>query len=182
MWLVLLLACDPDSAPTGGFTSETYAPPWAAHLMYRQLDPEDLASIDTGDTLSRIYHVGMTGADPSYELVFSEGDNYATAAPFMSWSLSTADGVALTAVDGEALDPPVTLLASAFQLDEAVTSGAYRTTPTKLDTLTTWYGDFEEVMQIRVDGATIGDLYLAEGIGLVQFTWGDVAGDLAWYE
>ena len=81
MWLVLLLACDPASAPTGGFTSETYAPPWAAHLMYRQLDPDDLASIDTGDTLSRIYHVGMTGADPSYELVFSEGDNYAPPPP-----------------------------------------------------------------------------------------------------
>lgn len=182
MWLVLLVACDPSSAPTGGFTSETYAPPWASHLMYRQLDPEDLAAVDTGATLSRIYHVGVTPTGANLELVFSEGDNYATASPFMTWSISAADGLALTAIDGEVLQPAVTLLASAYQLDEAVTSGGYRTTPEKVDLLTTWYGDFEEVMHVRVDGSTIGDLYLAEGVGLVQFTWGDLAGDLAWYE
>lgn len=183
MWLVLLVGCDDKAAvPTGGYTSETYAPPWATHLMYREVDPEDINAVDTADTLSRVYHVGVSGAEPDWTLTFSEGENYVTAETFMTWSVSTADGIALTAVDGETFDPPVTLLAAAFTPDEAVTSGDFRATPTRVDMLTTWYGSFEEALQIRVDGAVIGDIYLAKGVGPVQFTWGDVAGDLAWYE
>lgn len=184
MWILLLAACSGDSGktPSGAYTSETYAPPWASHLMFRQVDPEDLGVIDTADTLSRITHIGITGTDPDLTLTFSEGEDYATSEAFMTWTVSTADGIALTGVDGETFSPPVTLLASAFQEDEAVTSGGYRTTPTRVELLTTWYGDFEEALRIRVDGDTIGDIYLAKGVGIVQFTWGDVAGDLAWYE
>lgn len=184
MWLMVLVACADGSGktPTGGFTSEVYAPPWATHLMFRQLDPEDLSAIDTAATLSRIYHVGVSGAAPDWTLTFSEGEDYVTAEQFMTWTVSTADGIALTSVDGETFDPPITLVSAAFQDGESVTSGPYRATPTRMDALTTWYGEFEEVLQVRVDGDTIGDLYLAQGVGLAQFTWGDVAGDLAWYE
>lgn len=183
MWILLFAACQGGESPAGTLSGDLYAPPWASHLLYRGVDPDELAEgADTAAPLTHELHVGVSGAQQSWTLEFRDGENFATADIVMTWELSSASGIALTAIDGEALSPPVTLVEAAYALETPVSSGQWRTTPERLETFTTWYGTFEDVLAIQVDGPVVGEIYLAAEIGLVQFSWGDLAGDLAWYE
>lgn len=183
MWFLLLVACGEKETTSGNLSGDLYAPPWAAHLIYREAEVDELSEgVDTAEPLNHKLHLMPTGSDPEYQLEFRDGETWGSADELMTWTLSTDGGLTLTAIDGEALDPPVLLVGSAYEADAAVSSGEWRTTPSRVEALTTWYGTFEDVLEVRVDGPVIGELRFAQGVGLVQFTWNDLAADLAWYE
>lgn len=182
MWFLALVACSGGGAG-GNLSASTYLPPWASHLMYESVDPAALEGAeDTAAPLAHVMHLGVSGTGDDWTWALSEGDNYATASPVMEFGISTADGLAITSVDGAALSPALVLLPATYAVEEPYSSGDYRATASHIDTLTTWYGVFEDVLGIEVSGPTVATFRMAEGIGPVQFAWGDVAGDLAWYE
>lgn len=183
MWFLLLAACGEKTTTSGNLSGDIYAPPWASHLVYREVEVDELIEgVDTAEPLNHKLHMEPTGQDTEYSLEFRSGETWASADPVMTWTLSTDGGLSLTAIDGEVQSPPVLLVGSAYEADTAVNSGDWRTTPKRLETLTTWYGTFEDVLEVRVDGPVIGELRFVQGIGLVQFTWDDLGADLAWYE
>lgn len=181
--ILLLVACGENQGTSGNLSSGGYAPPWASHLIYRQLEVDELAEgVDTAEPLNHKLHLETTGQDPSFTLEFRDGETWAGADGLMTWTLSTDGGLSITAMDGETLDPPMLLVGTTYEPETPVSSGEWRTTPILVESLVTWYGVFEDVLEIRVDGPAIGELYLVKDVGLVQFTWDDLAADLAWYE
>ena len=182
MWFLALIACS-GGGSSGTLPASTYLPPWATHLEYEEVDATALDGIeDTSTTLAHILHIGVSGDGDSWTWEVREGDDYATASTVLTLGLSTASGLEITSVDGTDLSPTLTLLSANYTVDEAVASGDSSAKPTRLDTLNTWYGTFSNVVDIEVSGPTVATFKMAEGIGPVQFAWGDVAGDLAWYQ
>ncbi len=183
MWLLLLVACGDKDTVAGNLSSGGYAPPWASHLIYREVDVGELSEgVDTAEPLNHKIHMQPSGEGAEITLEFRDGETWASADAMMSWVISTDGGLSLISIDGETLSPPVLLVGSAYEADTPVTSGAWRTTPTRLETLTTWYGTFEDVLEVQVDGPHIGELRFVADVGLVQLTWDDLGADLAWYE
>lgn len=183
MWPLLLMACGGKASTTAALSASTYAPPWATELLYHEVDQDELdLGVDTAASLNRELMMQPSGQDTTWTLEFREGDSWDEGDALMTWELSSADGLALTNLDGEALSPPLALVGATYEVGSSLTSGEYRTIPDRLDTLTTWYGTFSDVLEVQVDGPIVGDLRFAEGVGLVQISWGDLAADLAWYE
>jgi len=183
MWPLLILACGGKETTTGALSSAAYAPPWATQLLYHEIDQGELdGGVDTAASLNGELMMQPSGQDPTWTLEFREGDSWDEGDALMTWELSTEDGLALTNIDGEALSPPLTLVGTTYEVGTSLDSGEYRTIPDRVDALTTWYGTFADVLEVQVDGPIVGDLRFAEGVGLVQISWGDLAADLAWYE
>lgn len=182
MWFLALVACSGGGAD-GGLSSSTYLPPWASHLEYQAVDAAALdGGEDTATPLSHVVHIGVTGANDTWTWEVRDGDTYATANTVLTLGVSTASGLVITSVDGAQLSPALTLVSASYTDNEAVASGDYSATPNYLDALTTWYGVFDHVLDIEVSGPTVATFRMAAGVGPVQFAWGDLAGDLAWYE
>lgn len=183
MWLALFIACKGDGLFSDGRSPDDYAPPWPEHLVYRQVAPDEVgASIDTAEELDEIFHVLVTGESPTWTFEIRSGDNVLTAEPVETLTFTLQDGFGISAATSQTLSSPLLLLSSPFNYDEPIVSGDWTATPTIAEYATTWYGVFNDVVDVQVSGPINARFRLDKDMGPVQWIWGDLAGDLAWYE
>ena len=182
MILLLALACSGTNG-VKGLSATDYLPPWPEHLVFRSVNPDSFSeSIDTASEVEEVLHMTITGADPDWTLSILSGENLATATLVQTLSLSSADGLAITGADDQTYSTPVVLLESRFEFDTPVSSGGWTTTATYEENLVTWYGSFHDLVDVKVEGDVTGEFRFDTDLGPVQWAWGDLAGDLAWYE
>ena len=182
--LWLLAACSGDGGgPVGSVSTSAWLPPWADRLLYREVDPAALdEAIDTGAEAGEILQIEVTGTSPTWTLEVRRGETWASAEPVVAWELRAAGSLTLEAIDGVALDPAPVLLGETYQTGEAVETGQWTATTAWLESQTTWYGTFADVLEVRVDGPTTGIFRFEADVGPVQWAWGEVGADLAWYQ
>lgn len=183
--VALLAACSGGAGgPGGARDGDAYSPPWASQLFYRQLFVSSLddmdAALDTGADAGTIHYAWTEEGDSGTRWWVSDADDRA-GTPYLDLTFS-GKGVQLVAAP-DALGTPVVLLDSSFKDGDTVTTAGLTAQVTFIESLTTWYGTFNDVVQVDLSGGTpSGQLRFAEGIGVIQFSIGETAGDMAWYQ
>ena len=181
--LLTLFACAGGDALDANLNAATWSDGWSTHLVWR-------AAAESTDTAA--------AADPTMDgalaaeaaatrtLTVRALDDAGPGATLRAFTFDTTDGLAVSAVDGAPLDPPVILLPTAWKEGDAVTSGAFTATAEPLADIVTWYGTFTDVATVQVSGPAdspvAGTLRFASGVGLVQFALPGLEGDLVWYD
>jgi hypothetical protein len=185
LFVAMLAGCSGNNGGEGAARDGTaYGPPWASQIFYRQLFVNSLnemdEALDTGGEAGTIHYAWTEETDDETRWWVSEGDDR-TGTAYLDLTFS-GKGVQMVAAP-DALDTPIVLVESSFKSGDAVTSGSVTATVTLIDALTTWYGTFYDVVQVDLSGGTpTGQLRFAEGIGIIQFSVGTTAGELAWYQ
>lgn len=183
MWLALFIACGGGGVFSDGRSPDEYAPPWPEHMVFRQVKPGELdGGIDTAEELDEIFHVLVTGEDPTWTFEIRSGDNVATAETVETLTFALSEGFGISGAAEQQMASPLLLLSSPFNYDEPIVSGEWTATPTTAPSVTTWYGAFNDVVDVKVSGPIEARFRLDLDLGPVQWVWGDLAGDLAWYE
>ena len=187
MLLLLLLACNPgDDAATGNLEAATWAPPWATHVLYRQVEatsPTEIASsLDTGAEPGETLSAWLEPEGNTVRFLLVEGTDRDAGTSLLDFTLRTAPDIAVTG----SYDPAVVLLPRTFSDGDAAESGAFHAGLTYLDTVQTWYGTFAGVAEVSITGPEgdplVGQVRFGPGVGPIQFVWGGVGADLVWYE
>jgi hypothetical protein len=184
------MACGGGSSPLGSSIDySAYSDVWASSLSYRSLSADELqgeGSTDTGAALEEtLYLLSSEGGDGRL-LILSLGDSLAESTELAQMQLSTNGQLAIRSIDGVEQDPSIVLLENNFADGGEVQSGDWTVSTTMLSEHSTWYGSFDFVVDVRLDGpagTSVPSLIrLARDVGPVQFSWGDYSGDLAWYD
>jgi hypothetical protein len=187
---LLLLACSEEGRPQGGSIDYAdYSEVWASTLSYRSLSADELlaeGNTDTGAGLEELLHLSVSDGGDGRLLVFSLGDTLAESTELAQMQLNTSGKLSIRSIDGVEQDPEIVLLENKFSDGDEVQSGDWTATTTILSEHSTWYGSFDLVVDVRLDGPTSttapGLIRLARDVGPVQLSWGDYSGDLAWYD
>lgn len=183
--VALLTGCSKTGGGAGGARDgSAYGPPWASQLFYRPLFVSSLSemddALDTGADADTIHYSWTEESGDDTRWWVSETDDRSST-PYLDMTFS-GKGVQLVATPS-VLATPIVLLESSFADGDATTTGDVTATVTFIESLPTWYGTFEDVVQIDLSGGTpSGQLRFAEGIGILQFSIGATAGDMAWYQ
>jgi hypothetical protein len=185
-----LAACGGANTPSGGsFSHDNYSESWAASLRYRSVAAEELdseGSTDTGAPLAEVLSLEVSDGGGGRLVVWSIGDDPAESIELSQMQLETDGLLAIRSVNGIAMEPEIVLLERNFSSGDVVQSGDWTASVEVLPELSTWYGSLDLVVEVSIEGPQGHSgpnlIRLAQDIGPVQLSWGDYAGDLAWYD
>jgi len=169
--------------------ASAYSEDWVSTLSYRSLDAGELdgeGSTDTGASIDEWLHLSVSDGGDGRLLILSLGDDLAESVELARMQLSTDGALRIRSIDGVEQDPEIVLLERNFTDGGSVESGDWTATTTMRPQQSTWYGSFEFVVDVELTGpespSSLSRIRLARNVGPVQFTWGEVSGDLAWYD
>ena len=187
-WVGLILGCDGSSQLNTSISYSEFTDNWASVLSYRSADESEFeldGSSDTGAGIDEMLHMTVSDGGDGRLLVLSLGDSLAESTELAQLQLSTDGGLSIRSVDGVEQDPDIVVLERNFSDGGVVTSGDWTSTTRMLEQQSTWYGSFDFVVDVNLEGpsdAVPGMIRIAQDVGPVQFIWGEYTGDLAWYD
>jgi hypothetical protein len=186
--IALLVACNTNGTVAQGGSGDRFFPPWASTAIYRESTAQVLGAVsvppDTAESVSEDgLHAWGAADGGDWTWTAGEGRVEAEASVLVSLTFSAADALSITA-GAASYDPPVVLVPAAIEEGVSTTSGGWKTTPQLYSAFVTWYGTFDEVLCVDIEGEgeLAGGICLAEGVGPVRWALGGVGADLVWYE
>jgi hypothetical protein len=124
--------------------------------------------------------------DGTWNWELRRGDSYASGSELLTVVFGGSEGLQLVSMGETVYDPVITLVEESFQYGDTVETGEWSSKLSYHAEVDTWYGQFPELLQVRVEGPEGGEaeglMRFGAGVGLVQFSWGSISGDLGGYE